>query len=325
MNEAVFIRRNIEKWRNIEMMEGDEVFTTPDDMVNAYNDITSDLAFARTQYPDSPITSYLNDIALGLHRDLYRHKHTTMKQMLRFWTHEIPLSVYAARKALLLSLAIFLLSALVGVVSTFGDHEFPRLILGDYYVNMTEENIRNGDPMAVYAQGTRFGSFLDITINNVWVSFRTYAAGLLTSFGTGYFLLFNGVMVGAFMTFFVLRGLFVPCFLAVMLHGTLELSAIVIAGGAGIMLGNGWLFPGTYSRLESFLRAGRRSVKVLVSTIPIFIVAGFIEGFFTRYTQVGDWWRLLVILLSMAFILFYYVILPVRRHRESTAYEDLTV
>lgn len=307
------------------MMEGDDVFTTPDDMVNAYNDITSDLAFAQTHYPDSPITTYLNDIALGLHRDLYRHKHTTVKQMLRFWTHEIPLAVYDARKALLLSLAIFILSILVGVVSTLGDPEFPRIILGDGYVEMTEENIRNGAPMAVYAQGTQFGSFVGITLNNIWVSFRVYAYGLLTSFGSGLFLLINGVMVGAFLTFFFVRGIVAQSFLAIMLHGTLELSAIVIAGGAGITLGNGWLFPGTYGRLESFLRAGRRSVKVLISTIPIFITAGFIEGCFTRYTDVSDLLRLMVILLSAAFIIFYYVILPIRRHRESTAHENLSV
>lgn len=325
MNEAVFIRRNIEKWRKMEWMEGDDVFTTPDDMVNAYNDITSDLAFARTHYPDSPITSYLNDIALGLHRDLYRHKHTTMQQLLRFWTHEIPLAVYDARKALLLSFAIFVLCVLVGVVSTIGDPEFPRLILGDPYMHMTEENIKNGEPFSVYAQNTQFSSFLSITLNNVWVSFKTYAFGLLTSFGTGIILLFNGVMVGCFMTFLFMKGLLLQGFLTVMLHGTLELSAIVIAGGAGIMLGNGWLFPGTYGRLESFLRAGRRSIKVLVSTLPLFIIAGFIEGFLTRYTDAGDLWRLLVILLSASFIVYYYVILPVRRHRESTAYEDLIV
>ncbi len=325
MKEAVFIRRNIDKWRKMENMVGDELFTTPDEMADAYNDITSDLAFARTQYPESPVTSYLNDIALGLHRDLYQHKHTTWAQVKHFWTHEIPLAVYHARGPLLLSLAIFLLSVLVGVVSTLGDHEFPRLILGDYYVNMTLENIESGEPMAVYAQGTQLGSFLDITLNNVFVSFRTYAMGLCTSFGTGYILLHNGVMFGAFVMFFMLRGLFVPCFLAVMLHGTLELSAIVIAGGAGIMLGNGWLFPGTYSRMEAFVMGARRSVKVLVSTVPMFIVAGFIEGFFTRFTHVGDVLRLSVILLSFAFVMFYYVFLPIKRHREEKAHEDTLV
>jgi uncharacterized membrane protein SpoIIM required for sporulation len=104
-----------------------------------------------------------------------------------------------------------------------------------------------------------------------------------------------------------------------MLHGTLELSAIVIAGGAGITLGNGWLFPGSYSRIQSFVRAARHSVKVLASTVPLFVVAGFIEGFFTRYTEVGDLLRLLVILCSLAFVIFYYVLLPIKRHRNATS------
>ena len=58
MQEAVFIRRNIDKWKKMEIMVGDKLFTTPDDMVAAYNEITSDLAFAQTQYPSSPVTSY---------------------------------------------------------------------------------------------------------------------------------------------------------------------------------------------------------------------------------------------------------------------------
>ena len=173
--------------------------------------------------------------------------------------------------------------------------------------------------MAVYASGGQVSSFLGITFNNIMVSFITYVMGVFTSFGTGYYLMNNGIMVGAFITFFIVRGLFVESILAIMLHGTLELSAIVIAGGAGIMLGNGWLFPGTYGRVQSFLRAAQRSVRVLISTTPIFIVAAFIEGFFTRYTNIGDGLRLLVICASALFIIFYYILLPIKRHRETTA------
>ena len=321
MQEAVFIRRHLEKWMQMENMVGDTVFATPDDLVKAYNEVTSDLAFAQTHYPSSPITSYLNDLALGLHRDLYRHKHTPWSQIIRFWTHEIPLAVYQARLGLLLSLAVFLACCVVGGVSTLADADFPRFILGDSYVDMTLENIENGNPMAVYSMGSQVGSFFGITINNILVSFITYIMGIFTSFGTCYYLLNNGVMVGAFVTFFMVRGLFVESMLAIMLHGTLELSAIVIAGGAGITLGNGWLFPGTYSRTESFLRAARHSVKVLVSTVPIFVLAGFIEGFFTRYTDIGDAFRLLVIFASAAFVVFYYVLLPIKRHRDETRRE----
>ena len=319
MQEAVFIRQNLEKWQAMERMVGDSVFTTPDELVQAYNELTSDLAFAQTQYPASPVTAYLNDLALSLHRDLYRHKHTPWSRIVRFWTHDIPLSVYDARYCLLISLAVFVVFSIIGMLSTFGDPDFPRAILGDDYVNMTLRNIEEGHPMAVYANGGQVSSFLGITFNNIMVSFITYVMGIFTSFGTGYYLMNNGIMVGAFITFFIVRGLFVESILAIMLHGTLELSSIVIAGGAGIMLGNGWLFPGTYGRVQSFLRAAQRSVRVLISTTPIFIVAGFIEGFFTRYTNIGDVLRLLVICASALFIIFYYVLLPIKRHRETTA------
>ena len=183
---------------------------------------------------------------------------------------------------------------------------------------MTLENIESGEPMAVYSMGSQLTSFLGITVNNILVSFMIYVFGVFTSFGTGVHLMNNGVMVGAFVTFFIVRGLFVESILAIMLHGTLELSAIVIAGGAGITLGNGWLFPGTYSRFESFLNAARHSIRILISTLPLFVIAGFIEGFFTRFTHVGDVFRLMVILLSLAFVVFYYVLLPIKRHRDAS-------
>ena len=318
MQEVVFIRHNIEKWKKIESIIGQHATTKPDDLIVAYNEVTSDLAFAQTQYPSSPVTEYLNQLALGLHFDLYSQKHTPFSQLVRFWTHSIPLSVYDARRGLLLSLCVFVTFIIIGILSTFGDPEYSRAILGDDYINMTLENIEKGEPMAVYGTGGQMSSFLGITINNIIVSFIIYIMGIFTSLGTGFHLMNNGVMVGTFVTFFLVRGLFVESMLAIMLHGTLELSAIVIAGGAGITLGNGWLFPGTYSRMQSFLLAARHSIKILVSTLPVFIIAGFIEGFFTRYTDVGDWWRVLVILLSLAFVLFYYVYLPIRRHHETT-------
>ena len=97
------------------------------------------------------------------------------------------------------------------------------------------------------------------------------------------------------------------------MHGTLELWAIIVAGAAGLALGNGWLFPGTYSRLESFRRGAKRGLKIIVGTVPIFIMAGFIEGFVTRHTDLPTALRLGFILVSLAFILFYYIYLPNKR------------
>ena len=142
------------------------------------------------------------------------------------------------------------------------------------------------------------------------VSFNCFAMGLLTSFGTGYMLLSNGIMVGAFQTFFYGEGLLAESMLAIWLHGTLEIWAIIVAGAAGLALGNSWLFPGTYSRTASFRRGAKRGLKIVVGTV--------IEGFLTRHTEFPTVLRLGIILLSLAFIIFYYIYLPNRKQHGVT-------
>ena len=203
MKEAQFVSRHIEKWRKAEMLLGDRLFATPDELVDAYNEVTSDLAFSQTHFPESAVTPYLNDLALALHRDLYRNKRDPWMRLVTFWTHEVPLSVYEARRPLLVSLAVFVAFIIIGMLSTLGDPDFPRLILGDGYVDMTLDNIEKGEPMAVYGGDSQLLSFLGITINNVKVAFLTFVMGIFTSFGTCYFLMNNGIMVGAFVTFFI--------------------------------------------------------------------------------------------------------------------------
>src|SRR5690606_15344093 len=100
-----------------------------------------------------------------------------------------------------------------------------------------------------------------------------------------YFLFYNGVMLGSFQYFFHQRGLLMESALTIWIHGTLEITAIVIAGGAGIVMGNSILFPGTYSRTESLMRGARRGVKIVLGMIPIFLVAAFLESFVTRLTD----------------------------------------
>lgn len=313
MKEVVFIRQNIEKWRRAEQVVESAASQSPDHLADVYVDLTSDLAFAQTHYPRSRITLYLNNLASSLHNELYRNKREKWSRILTFWHTEVPLAVYGARRELLYAFLIFLTSVLVGVVSQLGDENFARTILGDGYVDMTLRNIAKGDPMAVYSGGEEGSMFLAITINNVRVSFLCFAAGMFTSIGTGWLLFTNGVMVGCFQTFFAQHGVLGESMLAIWLHGTLEISAVIIAGAAGITMGNGWLFPGTYPRLVSFRRAARRGMKIVVGTVPVFIVAGFIESFLTRHTHAPAVLRFGLIALSAAFIAYYYIYLPKKR------------
>lgn len=310
MKEVTFIRRNIDKWKQTEKVLEEIEHLNPDRVADAYTDLTADLAFAQTHYPHSRITIYLNNLASALHNAIYRNKREHWTRIITFWTREIPRTMHDARGELRLSALIFALSVVIGMVSAWNDDNFVRLILGNGYVDMTLNNIANGEPMAVYNGAGEVGMFLGITLNNVMVSFNCFAMGLLTSFGTGYILFNNGVMVGAFQTFFYQQGLLGESMLAIWLHGTLEIWAIIVSGAAGLTLGNGWLFPGTYSRAASFRRAARRGVKIVIGTVPIFILAGFIEGFVTRHTDLPDFVRLSIIALSLAFILYYYIYLP---------------
>jgi uncharacterized membrane protein SpoIIM required for sporulation len=318
MKEVTFIRQNIEKWKQTEKITEQAASLSPDTLANAYVDLTADLAFSQTHFPNSRITIYLNNLASALHNTIYRNKREKWSRLITFWTHEMPATMRDARKELLTSLLIFLACALIGVLSTLNDPDFPRLILGNSYVDMTLDNIARGEPMAVYNGGAELPMFLGITLNNIFVSFICFAMGVLTSFGTGYMLLQNGIMVGAFQAFFYQHNLLWESTLAIWLHGTLEISAIIVASAAGLKLGNGWLFPGTYSRLESFRRGAKQGLKVVVGTVPLFIIAGFIEGFVTRHTELPNLLRLSIILVSLAFIIFYYIYLPNKKEHGIT-------
>ncbi|MCW8804808.1 MAG: stage II sporulation protein M, partial [Ignavibacteriaceae bacterium] len=98
--------------------------------------------------------------------------------------------------------------------------------------------------------------------------------------------------------------------LVIWIHGTLEISSIIIAGAAGLVLGNSILFPGTYSRLQSFRIGSKEGLKMIVSLIPIFIIAGFLESFVTRHTGMPVYLSLSIILGSLTFVIWYFLIYP---------------
>ncbi|HCC50763.1 MAG TPA: hypothetical protein DEQ30_00870 [Porphyromonadaceae bacterium] len=314
MKEVSFIRQNIEKWKSLEKIVDHASAHNPGELADAYTEITTDLSFSRAHYPKSRITIYLNNLASALHNQLYKNKKEKYSRFITFWTHEIPEVMYRSQRELLYSFLVFTLSVLIGVLSAVNDESFVRLILGNGYVDMTLNNIESGDPMGVYDTSGELPMFLRIVFNNIGVSFRAFAMGILTGFGTGFILFFNGVMVGSFQTFFFQHQVGWESVLTIWLHGTFEISAIIIAGAAGFALGNGWLFPGTYSRKYAFLQGAKRGLKIITGLIPVFIVAGFIESYLTRHTEYPVFIRLSIILFSLICVICYYIILPQLRH-----------
>lgn len=310
MREASFIDRNKEKWVLIEHNLRNKADVAPDQLASNYMELTNDLAYAQTFYPKSKTKDYLNELAILAHQQLYRDQKSSESQIKHFIVQEIPEAIWKLRRPLCYSLLLFCLSILIGVISAHYDVDFVRLILGDYYVDMSISNIEAGNPAGVYEDGSEIGSALAITINNVRVAFLAFALGIFYSIGAGYILFSNGIMVGAFHYMFYQHGVLKEAMSAIWIHGAIELSVIVIAGGCGLAIGNSILFPGSFTRMESFKRTIKTASKVLVSTVPFFIVAGFLEGFITRYYQVSIWMCIIIIVVSFLSIGYFYVIRP---------------
>jgi len=310
MRETGFIQQNKDKWKKLESVLEQEQ-KDPKELNELFVQVTDDLSYSRTFYPNRSVRVYLNGLAQKIFYSIYKNRRNRKARLINFWKEELPLIVYNSRVAFRLSFGVFVIALLIGVISSIYDADFPKAILGEEYVSMTIANVDSGDPMAVYKSDGMFGMALGITINNIWVAFRTFILGVFFMVGSIFILVYNGIMVGAFQYMFYDFGLLQESALTIWMHGALEISSIVIAGAAGITMGRGLVFPGTLPRTKAFQLSARRGLKIMIGITPIFILAGFIEGFITRLTDVPDIIRFIFILICFAFIIGYFVILPI--------------
>lgn len=308
MREALFVKQNSEKWKRYEVVQTN----SPDELANRFIEITNDLAYAKTYYPKSKTTAYLNGIASLLHQAIYKNKKEEKGRFIRYWKYELPLLFRQYHKQLLYSLIFFILAACIGVLSAKYDDRFVRLIMGDQYVNMTNENIAKGDPFGVYKKQGELSMFFQIAANNVWVSLVMFVSGVFLSIGPVFYLLRNGIMLGAFEYYFFSKGLGASSILVIWIHGTLEILAIIIAGGAGLVLGHGLLFPKTYTRLAAFKHSAKDATKIAVGIIPIILLAAFFESFITRHTEMPVWLSIGILTGSFVFMVWYVIIYPIQ-------------
>ena len=312
MNEVQFLNKNMKKWEAFEALLDNKSQTNPDKVSDLFINLTDDLAYSRTYFPNAKATQYLNQLTQKAHRIIYKNQPINNNRIKTFWASEFPLLIYGSRKEIFISFIILAISVLIGIVSNKYDNGFTRIIMGDGYVNMSLSNIQKGDPLAIYKSMNQLDMFLGITINNVRVSFIAFAMGILTPIGTCFIVLKNGVMLGTFHSFLAEQGFLLDSIATIWVHGTYEIFAIIVAGGAGIVIGNSIVFPKTYSRIESFRRGALRGSKMVIGLIPVFVVAGFLEGFVTRYTQAPYFVRFGIIIFSILSIVYYFYLYPLQ-------------
>lgn len=307
MREGKFIKKNIERWEQYQEPTDD-----PDETAKRFMNLVDDLSYAKTFYPFSNTTRFINGLAAQIFLSIYRNKKEHKNRIGYFLAAELPLAIKRHHRELLISLLFFLTFTLIGFFSASEEQTFVRAVLGDAYVDMTERNIAMGDPFGVYKDSNEFFMFVRIAFNNIFVSFYTFVFGITFGLGTVYQLFKNGLMLGVFESLFFQHDLGFHSVLVVFIHGTLEISAIVIAGGAGLILGSSLLFPGTFTRVESLKKGAKDAIKILVALIPVFIIAAFFESYITRHTEMPVWLSLLILSGSLAFVLWYFVYIPIK-------------
>jgi uncharacterized membrane protein SpoIIM required for sporulation len=310
MTESQFIEKNKAHWKRLEELLGSKGVDA-DELSGLFVKVSSDLSYAKTNYPRRSVSQYLNGLVNEVFESIkVKKKENIFKAIVTFYSTTLPSIIIKNKNAFIISFLVFALSFSIGFFSTIKDKTFPVQILGQDYVEMTETNIEKGDPMAVYKSKDKNGMFLGITANNIKVAFFTYVTGFLFAFGSILILIKNGIMVGAFQGLFYVKSLFITSFLTIWIHGTIEIFSIIIAGAAGIVLGLSIIQPGTYKRSESLRIGAVESISILLSTVPLFVIAGMFESYLTRKTDLPDVLKWLIIIFSFLFMVGIYFIYP---------------
>ncbi len=317
MREGKFIDQNKDRWMR---------YSTPaedaDELADRFTNLVDDLSYSKTFYPKSNTTKFINALSAKMFRSIYLNEKKGKGRTLAFFKYELPLIFGRYHFELLFTFVFFALCVFIAVLSCMDSYDFVRAVLGDRYVDMTEENINRGDPFGVYKDKNAWKMFVQIAFNNINVSFMAIVFGVLGGVGTLYILFENGIMLGSFHYMFFKKGLGFASILVVWIHGTIEISSIVIAGTAGVILGKGFLFPGTYSRKESLVRAGQDAAKIAIGLVPFFILAAFLESYITRYTSMPIFASLIILGLSIFLIIGYFIVYPRLLYRNGFRFKD---
>ncbi len=326
MREGMFIKRNVDKWNKYQQEKTDD----PDETAERFVTLVDDLSYAKTFYPQSKATRWVNGIAANIYLSIYKNKKEKYSRVFTFWKYELPFLLKRYHKIFLFTFLLFAAFVFIGVFSSMKDETFIRGVLGDGYVDMTEDNIAKGDPFGVYKDENPFTMFVRIAMNNTFIAFLMALGGLLLGVGTLYFMWQNGLMLGVFQYMFFAKGLGYKSIMVIWIHGTLEILALIIASAAGFIIAESILFPGTYSRMLSFKRGIKDAFKIMIVLVPVFIMAAFLESYVTHLmsntyakdinnTGLPVWASASILAVSLTFIIWYFVIYPIRLHKRTNA------
>jgi uncharacterized membrane protein SpoIIM required for sporulation len=266
-----------------------------------YRQAAADLSALREDPTGRSYARSLNLLLSRAHNTIYAGEKSSARGILHYYRYTYPQIFRSNLHLINAAFLLFLVGGVAGVLLSLTRPDFMRAFLGPRMLDTIEHHKMWTDSVVSIAPAASSG----IMTNNITVSFFTFIYGLTGGIFTVLLLVFNGVLLGAVGTACWLGDMSLPLWSFVAPHGVLELPAIFIAGGAGLRLAQGLLFPGLLSRQDSLAKAGGEGVRLLMGTVPILVVAGLIEGFISP-SALGWQWKF-ALAGSVAVIFFSYL------------------
>ena len=290
MKQQSFEQQHSTAWQQIEVAlekpaEGDNSKI----LAEHYMLLCQHLAIAKERLYDAALVELLNNLVLGVYRELYRYRAQTRLNIYAFFKRDFPLAIYRHRYFILLSFLVMVLPGLVAGTWTYLDEDAVYSVLDGSHVRQIE---RMYDPQARKLGREReaetdifmFGFYIK---NNISVAFRCFAGGMVIGIGTLLVLFFNGMFMGSIAGHLTRLDYVDTFYPFVVGHGSFELTAIVFSGAAGLRLGYAILNPGQFSRLDALREAGRDVVPMLYGIFLMLVIAAFLEAFWSSRTSLS--------------------------------------
>lgn len=272
-----------------------------------YRQAAADLSALREDPSGKSYARTLNLLLSRAHNIIYSGQKSSAWGIVQFYRFTYP-RIFRRNLGLInLAFLLFLVGALGGMLLALTRPDYMHVFLGPRMLDTIERHKMWTDSVVGVAPAASSA----IMTNNLAVSFIAFASGISAGVFTAYLMLFNGVMIGVIGTACWLAGMNLPLWSFVAPHGVLELPAIFIAGGAGLRIAQGMLFPGLLSRRDSLAQAGGEAVRLLMGTVPVLIVAGCIEGFVSP-SQAIEWQWKFAMAAANAVIFFSYLFFAAR-------------
>ncbi len=307
MELKTFIQKHRDQWNRLEqslqeVTKGGRAKNPEklEQFLSSYQKVSHHLSFCQTYYPNEEITTYLNELVGKAHAILYRDQVNSSQQIKTFFGQTFIRLLIEQWKFVALAFVLFLVGGLGGFLAIINNPLNLYSVLPIEMANAIDpsqlgKNTENIDSPLMSTQ---------IMTNNIQVALLAFASGITFGIGTIYLLIYNGIIIGALAAVFWQHDKFYDFWAFIVPHGIIELTAIFIAGGAGLLMGYRLLVPGSFSRIFQLKKQSLRSVQLLLGTLPLFIIAGIIEGYITP-APISLEWKYGVALITLFALIFY--------------------